>query len=124
MLSRRKFIKLGLGATIGAGTILTESGKLISAAPNVSGSDTRYAFLVDTTKCVGCGFCVKACKVENEIPYEVNATRTWVERYVVMKDGQVYADSPKGARDGFTSFLTLNRMFFSSSFFTNDCIHF
>jgi len=103
LLSRRKFIKLGLGTAIGAGTMLTETGKLIVAAPQSYDSKTRYAFLVDTTKCVGCGFCVKACKVENEIPYEANASRTWVERYVVMNDGHVYADSPKAGRDGFTS---------------------
>jgi Fe-S-cluster-containing dehydrogenase component len=63
----------------------------------------RWAFLVDTRACVGCGMCVKACKLENEVPYEANATRTWVERYVVTKDGKVHADSPKGARDGFTT---------------------
>ena len=60
-------------------------------------------FLVDTTRCVGCGLCVKACKLENEIPYEANVTRTWVERYVLTKDGRSFADSPKGARDGFLS---------------------
>ena len=62
----------------------------------------RWVFLVDTYKCVGCGFCVKACKIENEVPYEANVTRTWVERYVLTKNGKLYADTPKGARDGFT----------------------
>ena len=64
---------------------------------------TRWVFLVDTRKCTGCGFCVNACKIENEVPYDANVTRTWVERYVLTKDGKVYADSPKGARDGFKS---------------------
>lgn len=63
----------------------------------------RWGFLVDTTKCVGCGFCVKACKTENEVPFDSQITRTWVERYVVTKDDNVHADSPMGARDGFTS---------------------
>jgi Fe-S-cluster-containing dehydrogenase component len=63
----------------------------------------RWAFLVDTYKCVGCGFCVKACKVENDIPIEANVTRTWVERYVIKKDGATVMDSPKGALHGFTS---------------------
>jgi Fe-S-cluster-containing dehydrogenase component len=70
-------------------------------AEKVDKSKTRWVFLVDTYKCVGCGFCVKACKIENEIPYDANVTRTWVERYVITKDGHSYIDSPKGARDGF-----------------------
>ena len=65
----------------------------------------HWVFLVDTTKCVGCGMCVKACKTENGIPYDADVTRTWVERYVITKDGKMHADSPKGARDGFTTQL-------------------
>jgi len=45
--------------------------------------------------------CVKACQTENELPYDVNLARTWVERYTVKKDGHVLVDSPKQARDGF-----------------------
>ena len=56
----------------------------------------RWVFLVDTYKCVGCGMCVKACKLENEMPYDANVTRTWVERYVLTKDGKVHADTPEG----------------------------
>jgi Fe-S-cluster-containing dehydrogenase component len=52
---------------------------------------------------VGCGFCVKACKKENEIPYDAPVTRTWVERYVVTKDGKSHIDTPMGGRDGYTS---------------------
>ncbi|MBE0596306.1 MAG: 4Fe-4S dicluster domain-containing protein, partial [Desulfuromonadales bacterium] len=59
------------------------------------------AFLIDTHKCVGCGFCVKACKTENDIPLDANVTRTWVERYVYTKDDRRYVDSPKGALHGF-----------------------
>jgi len=61
----------------------------------------RWAFLVDTYKCIGCGYCVKACKLENEIPFEADVSRTWVERYVVTKEGEVFADAPKEARYGF-----------------------
>jgi Fe-S-cluster-containing dehydrogenase component len=66
-----------------------------------SATPIRWAFLVDTQKCIGCGFCVKACKLENDIPFNDNVSRTWVERYVVTKDGDVFADSPKEARNGF-----------------------
>jgi Fe-S-cluster-containing dehydrogenase component len=68
----------------------------------VNESNIRWGFLVDTNRCVGCGFCVKACKLENEVPYDVPLTRTWVERYVILKDGKTLIDTPNGARDGFT----------------------
>jgi Fe-S-cluster-containing dehydrogenase component len=64
---------------------------------------TRWAFLVDTFRCVGCGFCVKACKLENEVPYDAHVSRTWVERYVVTRNGKTLIDSPDSARDGFTT---------------------
>ncbi len=68
-----------------------------------SARPVRWVFLVDTYKCIGCGFCVKACKLENEIPFDANVSRTWVERYVVTKEGEVFADTPKEARNGFTT---------------------
>lgn len=61
----------------------------------------RWVFLVDTYKCIGCGFCVKACKLENEVPFGADVSRTWVERYVVTKDGEVFADTPQEGRYGF-----------------------
>jgi len=61
--------------------------------------DRYYAYVVDTTKCIGCGNCVRACKRENGVlePY----FRTWVERYEVTDDDRVYVDSPNGGYDGF-----------------------
>ena len=69
----------------------------------VQNTKRRWVFLVDTTKCIGCGFCVKACKKENEISYDSPVSRTWVERYVVKKDGSTLIDSPMAGRDGFIS---------------------
>jgi Fe-S-cluster-containing dehydrogenase component len=97
-MDRRRFLKYGLSAAAAAGLSIKSAGQLIASASR----DLRWAFLVDTTKCVGCGFCVKACKVENEVPYDANVSRTWVERYIVRRDGTVVADSPGAARDGFT----------------------
>lgn len=97
MISRREFLRLGLAASAGIGL-----SAFAARAYSGKGRTPRWVFLVDTYKCVGCGLCVRACKLENEIPYEANATRTWVERYVVKKDGVVVADAPLGARDGFT----------------------
>jgi Fe-S-cluster-containing dehydrogenase component len=73
------------------------------AAATAAAAGVRWAFLVDTEKCVGCGLCVDACKQENEIPYDAPVSRTWVERYVVTKDGETHADSPDAGLHGFTS---------------------
>ena len=54
----------------------------------------RWGFVVDTTKCVGWGFCVKACKKENEVPYDIPVSRIWVERYVIDRKGKAHIDSP------------------------------
>lgn len=100
-MNRREFLKRSMIAVAGmavpaAALELIDPKQLLAARPEL-----RWAFLVDAYKCVGCGFCVKACKRENEVPYEANVSRTWVERYVVKKDGEVLIDSPKAARDGF-----------------------
>jgi tetrathionate reductase subunit B len=109
-ISRRDFLKK---AAIVAGGVLVPLAALEVLTPGRAQAlvgralkaddpaQLHWVFLVDTNKCVGCGFCVKACKLENEVPDDANATRTWVERYVITKDGSFYADSPKGARDGF-----------------------
>jgi tetrathionate reductase subunit B len=107
MITRRDFLKnavtgiAALSLPLAAFEII-DPGKLM-ASEAADKTKVRWVFLVDTYKCVGCGLCVKACKLENEIPYEANVTRTWVERYVITKDGKFHADSPKGARDGFTT---------------------
>lgn len=101
-MKRRDFLKNSLVFVSGAAVSLSALKLLDPREVLAANPDVRWAFLVNTHKCVGCGFCVKACKVENEIPLEANVTRTWVERYVIKKDGQVLMDSPKGALNGFT----------------------
>jgi Fe-S-cluster-containing dehydrogenase component len=101
--SRRSFIRKTIAGSIAA-TLPLDAFKFISPA-RVSASlgveAVRWAFLVDTYKCVGCGLCVRACKLENEVPYDAPITRTWIERYVTTNDGQTHIDSPLGGRDGF-----------------------
>ena len=104
-MKRRDFLKNTAVIVAGASVSLSalewiDPKKILAANPQL-----RWGFLVDTHKCVGCGFCVKACKVENDIPFEANVTRTWVERYVIKTNGDVVMDSPKGARNGFTTKL-------------------
>jgi Fe-S-cluster-containing dehydrogenase component len=104
-MKRRDFLKSTAVFVSGAAISLSalefiDPKEVLAAKP-----DLRWGFLVDTHKCVGCGFCVKACKTENEIPLDANVTRTWVERYIITKSGETFSDSPKGALNGFTSKL-------------------
>ncbi|WP_084154120.1 4Fe-4S dicluster domain-containing protein [Citrifermentans bremense] len=103
MIDRRTFCKNTLliagGLALPLSALELFDPKRLLAEKDQKGA--RWVFLVDTRKCVGCGFCVKGCKVENEVPYDANVTRTWVERYLVTSDGKTHIDSPKGARDGF-----------------------
>ncbi|RIK01573.1 MAG: 4Fe-4S ferredoxin [Armatimonadetes bacterium] len=59
-----------------------------------------YAMAVDIEKCIGCGRCVVACSKENNGPE--GHFRTWIERYVITKDGRVLISSPNGGMDGFS----------------------
>jgi Fe-S-cluster-containing dehydrogenase component len=102
--SRRDFLKNTFKTTL-ASALPLSAFRLLSPAEvkaYTGDSSIRWVFLVDTNKCVGCGLCVKACKLENEVPYDPPVTRTWVERYVLMKNGQSHIDSPFGGRDGYT----------------------
>jgi len=106
--TRRNFLKKaitgGIAATLPISAYKIISPNKVRAALHESVGDekVRYVFLVDVQKCVGCGFCVKACKLENEVPYDTPVSRTWVERYVVTKDGESHIDTPNAGRDGFT----------------------
>lgn len=102
--SRRDILKLG-AITIAGVTIPLTAFELLTpealASTKKHGTGKRWGFVVNATKCVGCGMCVKACKNENEIPMDVKVSRTWVERYIQLKDGEVIIDSPEEARNGF-----------------------
>ena len=49
------------------------------AAPNYNMSEHWWGMLLDITKCIGCGNCVRACAMENDVPD--GYFRTWIERY-------------------------------------------
>ena len=74
-----------------------------------------YGFLVDTTKCIGCGGCVVACKTENGVPD--GQFRTWVERYTYFKDGEVRVDTNRNGNFSFGELPQVDLAAVDKSFF-------
>jgi Fe-S-cluster-containing dehydrogenase component len=68
--SRRAFLRSMLGAsaavTVGGAALGTAS--LAAAASDDKEVPARYALIIDTTKCVGCGACREACTIRNDLP--------------------------------------------------------
>ena len=50
--------------------------------------------------CIGCGACCIADETEYGVP--AGYYRTWVERYVIDEEDNVFVDSPDGGRDGYS----------------------
>jgi Fe-S-cluster-containing dehydrogenase component len=112
-VSRRRILQLGLaavpaacGARLLAGALTSTDAAARAAepapdAPAYDASAHDWAFVIDTTTCIGCGRCVEACKLENHVPDEDELNRTWVELHVVADDGTVTVTSPGGGRYGF-----------------------
>ena len=109
--TRRDFVKASARA-VGAGVAVLlicearkaagqqEAGEPQDAVPDgYDLADYQYAYVVDTRKCIGCGACVRACALENDVP--PHYFRTWVERYRISRTGNVSVDSPNGGMDGF-----------------------
>jgi tetrathionate reductase subunit B len=59
-----------------------------------------YGMGIEVDKCIGCSRCVEACKAENDVLREPFFFRTWIERYVIKKEGDVTVESinVKGSR--------------------------
>lgn len=112
-VDRRTVLKLGAVALpcLAGSTLffdwltgLSGAGSTQNAEPIVGRYDPtahRWGFVVDTNRCIGCGLCVVACKEENNVPWDPEYTRTWVERHATSDDGTILVDSPHGGIDGF-----------------------
>jgi Fe-S-cluster-containing dehydrogenase component len=106
-ISRRDFIKKiadGLGGILiisipGTLSILTTAQRL-----RYDWDKHLYVYLIDISKCIGCGACVRACRMENLVP--LGYFWTWVERYLIISTDQVMVDSPNGGMDGFKPLVT------------------
>ncbi|MBI2434442.1 MAG: 4Fe-4S dicluster domain-containing protein [Candidatus Hydrogenedentes bacterium] len=118
--SRRDFLCGAAQQAAGAAIILAFGEQLVAFSEAAAGETAataeasagvpydplkhRYLYLIDVAKCIGCGACVRACALENDVPD--NHFRTWVERYMVSRTGEVTTDSPNGGKDGFEPLLT------------------
>ena len=110
-ISRRGFLKIGSRGLLGAVTVYSLPSLLRSFAQAKDGINFDepdwekhyWGFICDNEKCIGCGRCVVACKLENNVPWEPEYNRTWVERYVLTEDGEIFVDSPNAGRDGFAA---------------------
>ncbi|MEI7745781.1 MAG: 4Fe-4S dicluster domain-containing protein, partial [Chloroflexota bacterium] len=110
-LSRRTFIGFGLavaGGVAGAAAMgslfpvyAEEDAGVAPIVPAYDARSRQWTFVVDTSRCIGCGLCVAACKAENDVPETPEFTRTWVERHVITTDGAMYIDSPDAGIEGF-----------------------
>ena len=134
---RRAFLKTG-GQMLGAGVaalVLCDIGELEALAQESGAtlepagptlreydwSTHEYVYLVDLRKCIGCGSCVRACSVENDVPD--GYFRTWVERYHVGRwIEEPIIDSPNGGKDGFEPLVT-GLDIAKSFFFPKLCCH-
>ncbi len=98
-ISRREFIKKFSGIFIVAGVKINSLLNLLISTFKY-GKD-KWGMVVDIDKCIGCGRCVVACKEENNVPPNPFYFRTWIERYLIFEDGEVYVESPNGGMNGF-----------------------
>jgi len=97
-ISRRHMILLLPTAAVAWKHVLAGTPE---SAPNYTMSQHWWGMLIDVTKCIGCGNCVRGCQAENDVPD--GYFRTWVERYQVT-DFDIenpHVDSPDGGIKGF-----------------------
>ena len=95
IMNRRKFLKNAI-LFIPAAGLFRRSLRDAHAKPGNGKYDPKqhlYGMGIDVDKCIGCGLCIEACKTENNVPKEPFFCRTWVERYVIKKDGNVTVES-------------------------------
>ena len=84
-ISRRKFIGLTLA---GGGALVTKGSSLLNLNPKTTNESTKaaYAMIIDTTKCVGCGACVTACTMVNDLP----DNQSYIRRIVKEEEGKTW----------------------------------
>ncbi len=100
MMGRRKLLMAIAG--LAGFAAFRRTAKAQEPTEDYNWNEHYYAFDKKKKKCIGCGRCVRACKIENEVPMVPFFFRTWVERWVWLKDHEEPSvDSPNGGFNGF-----------------------
>jgi tetrathionate reductase subunit B len=86
-----------------AGEVGAKETEAKGPAPGAAGAQPKstaydpashyYGMGIEIDKCIGCNRCVEACKTENDVLDEPFFFRTWVERYVIKKEGEVVVEN-------------------------------
>jgi len=93
-IERKSFLKLlvtGAGATA-ALSLLPKGKQARATAASPSGKGHSWAMVIDQEKCIGCGYCAKACKASNDVAPDI----TWTKLYEMddVGDKEVYLPVP------------------------------
>jgi len=90
-LNRRDFLKVAAAgaAAVGGAKIIKSVG---ASEETASPSGRQWAMVIDQSKCVGCGYCINACRAHNDVPPDI----TWNPIFKAGElDGkQVYLPRP------------------------------
>jgi tetrathionate reductase subunit B len=123
-ISRRDFFKAGsiIVGGIAVASALTPFDGLLFATGSPKGKGKWYGIGIDINKCIGCGNCAKACKLENNVPKDPFYFRSWVEMYTIKNDGTILVESPNGGIDGFKQSVP-DEEIFKSFFVPKMCNH-
>lgn len=126
-MERRDFLK-NLCLVVSAGGIvggLSADAWGLIINKDYDTSKHNYGMGIDIDKCIGCGRCMQACKMENDVPNEPFFFRTWVERYVIKTDRSVSINTistgPEESADVFVE-KDILRSFFVPKL-CNQCDH-
>ena len=122
--SRRAFIKRSAAAagTVAISSMLKPFNVLLFASDPPADGGIWWGVGIDISKCIGCGLCARACKVENKVPQEPFYYRSWVEQYTVLNDGTIKVESPNGGIDGLDQSVS-DEDIFKTFFVPKMCNH-
>lgn len=124
-IGRGEFVRMALysaagvcvGSIVARGNLKDEPIEKISQDLN----NFDWAFIIDTTRCIGCGACVRACGMENKVPD--GYFRTWIERYEIDKDENIHVDSPEGGKHSFKQNRVQDKQVVKGFFVPKLCNH-